>query len=224
MIDFQINEIEKTKSDIGNLFSNNTYTAEKLLNILELALPGIYNQNTGVWENYTLREHTLMVLNQFDKYFGDKPLPGLIDKNLFRLLLGLHDIGKPFAISMGNKELQHYYNPIIIEKIFDNLGVDINHKRVSLLLSSNDTIGKLLQKKIDIKQAQLEFENNKIQSGMEKNDFFNIQLIYFMVDAGSYTVDAGGKYSLDRYFKFNPKIGIMILKPKFYNLIIQIKN
>ena len=41
------------------------------------------------------------------------------------------------------------------------------------------------------------------KSGLPVQDFYNLLLMFFKVDAGSYTLDAGGLKSLDFLFVFN---------------------
>ena len=76
-----------------------------LVGFFEKRHPHIYSGDVGVWEGYTLKEHTLMVLNQYEKYFGDKKLPGNLDHRVMRVALALHDIGKPEAVKIGSKQL-----------------------------------------------------------------------------------------------------------------------
>jgi hypothetical protein len=41
------------------------------------------------------------------------------------------------------------------------------------------------------------------ESGMTLTDFFELLLVFYMVDAGSYTEDAGGSKALDFLFSFD---------------------
>lgn len=206
------------------IFLSNNYTPEYLLDFLDWMLPWVYQSGTWVWENYNLKKHTLMVLKQFERYFGNKDIWWYIDKNIFRLILWLHDIGKPLAISHWNKKLQHKYNPIMISKIFEYLQIDENHRKIAIVLSKNDTYGKYIKKQLSLEKAKLEFTNNINESWLNKKDYFSIQLIYYMVDAWSYTLDAWGKYSLDRLFVFNHKDNTLKLKSHIFFKLKKLLN
>ncbi len=52
------------------------------------------------------------------------------------------------------------------------------------------------------------------KSRLPTKDFWKLLKIYYMCDAGSYTVDAGGRQSLDRLFSFDPKKGEMDFAPE----------
>ncbi len=97
-----------------------------------------YNKDAGVWEKYTLEEHTLMVMGQFEKYYGDKELPGGIDKRKFRLILALHNIGKPLAVENGDKHLQHQYTLELVIPFFEAITMNDKHKAFALTILSGD--------------------------------------------------------------------------------------
>ena len=138
-----------TKNDLDKAFEDQKFIPEKLILLLKKQYSDIYNQDAGVREGYTLEQHTLMVMKQFEKYFGDKDLPSGVDKNIFRLILALHDIGKPEAISRGGKHLQHRYTQKYIQSLFRHLGIDEKHTNLALVLVSGDPIGKYLTSRMD---------------------------------------------------------------------------
>lgn len=185
-----------------NLFKD--YTPENLIEQLEKRrdIGGEYRKGVGVWEGYSLKRHTLMVLGQFEKYYGDKPLPGSVDKNFFRLILALHDIGKPRAAEEGDKTGQYMYTPEIIEKVLKDFGCDEKDINLATMLLGEDFIGKC------VKSGESNIIANLIRSTIRDTDvsvkdFLELLLIYYKVDAGSYTLDAGGIESLDRLFIFD---------------------
>lgn len=183
---------------------NTNYRPENLVNLLEKDFGAEYAADAGVWERYTIREHTLMVLSQFEKYFSINPLPHGVDKNLFRVILALHDIGKPEALHRGRKHEQHTYTTRILNSAFDQLGFDVQDKNLALSLVASDVLGDYVKfgylSETAQKIADLAKTTNKTPS-----EFLDLQSILYQVDAGSYTQDAGGYASLDYLFEFDQK-------------------
>lgn len=107
-----------------------------------------------VSQKYTLKEHTLMVMGQFGKYFSNKKLPAGIDTNFFRVILVLHDIGVPAAIKEGvkhgqscrkAKQQQHKYTIGIMGPVLSELGFSTRDMNIALALISEDRIGKYIR-------------------------------------------------------------------------------
>jgi hypothetical protein len=196
-------ELKFSNSDLKEIFGNKQFSPERLILLLERQYPSTYRQDVGVWEGYTLKKHTLMVMGQFEKYFGDKDLPSGIDKNIFRLFLALHDVGKPEAISRGGKHLQYEYTRQYIQSLFEALGIDQRHTDLALVLASGDPIGKYLTSRMDTIQTRTAIEQMANEAKMSVNEFFELLCIYYKLDAGSYTENAGGLRSLDDLFEFD---------------------
>lgn len=192
---FSYEEFEK-------IFQEEIFDPEKLITILSQEYPGVYEKDAGVFEKYTLKQHTLMVMRQFEKYFKNTELPGGVNKNFFRFILALHDIGKPEAISQGGKHLQHEFTQKYVQELFGKLNIDEKNTKLALVLTSDDPIGKYLIGKINLLQAKELIAQLATAAQMPVDDFFQLLCIYYKVDAGSYTEDAGGIKSLDRLFNF----------------------
>ena len=195
--------LEFTSDDLKEIFEDEQFSPEKLILLLERQYPDTYKQGVGVWEGYALEKHTLMVMRQFEKYFGDKDLPSDINKNMFRLILALHDVGKPEAISRGGKHLQHEYTQQCIQSLFKALGIDQRHTDLALILTSDDPIGKYIRSRMDAMQTRTTIEQMANGAKMTVDEFFELLCIYFKLDAGSYTENAGGLKSLDSLFNFD---------------------
>lgn len=175
----------------------------QFISILEShpALKGIYSESVGLREGYSLRRHTLMVLKQYMKYFASRNLP-IIDKEPFFIILALHDIGKPKAISKGDRNLQHFYTKEIIGDIILHLPFDIKNY-ISLI--DGDPIGEYFKGK-ELKETVEKVKKMREKSSFDKDLFFQLLITYYQADAGSYTRDAGGEPSLEflfRNFEFN---------------------
>lgn len=68
----------------------------------------IFTGRTGVWEGYTLDQHTMSVLDNFENNFVDDMPFSTVP--FMRLLAIVHDIGKPVAVAKGQKYRQKEYN------------------------------------------------------------------------------------------------------------------
>ena len=71
-----------------------SYICKKVPEFVEL-----YNAKV---RHYTIKAHTINVFNQFEIYFSNKFSE--INLELYRLILILHDIGKPTAHKNGNRK------------------------------------------------------------------------------------------------------------------------
>ncbi|MCB0845490.1 MAG: hypothetical protein KDE26_19710 [Bacteroidetes bacterium] len=194
-----------SSDDLHTILDANPFFPDSLIDFLDGLYPNIYHQSVGVVENYTLRQHTYMVMNQFEKYFSRLPLPGKIEMRYFRLFLAMHDIGKPDAIAQGNKYLQFQYNAAYIKKFFHSFGVDAKHTNLATALASGDPIGEFILKRKTPLQTMKKIRQKAREAIMPVEDFFQLQCIFFQVDAGSYTRNAGGHYALDKHFHFDEK-------------------
>lgn len=201
------------KQEIRELYTKSARDPKQLFALLESDFPRIYHQDVGVREGYTLKQHVLMVLRQFEKYFGKKTLPGGVDSDIFRIILALHDVGKPKAIKSGGKHLQHRYTQHYIKKFFHKINIDEHHIALALALTTADTIGHYLRGWISITQALQNLLKIAKSSHLNFDDFFDILCIFFKVDAGSYTENAGGIRSLDDLFIFDERMSEIRFAP-----------
>jgi hypothetical protein len=192
-------------------------TPEEFLNKILLSIKGTttkidsnkidfveeFKKDAGVWEGYTLREHIIFVLTQFSKYdaFDGVMLPTHIDKNIFRTMLVFHDLGKPYAISLGDKRLQGSYNKLFLEKAQSK----ISSQNIKLFaeLVSEDTLGKYIKQEYDLNQTFSSIATHAKNCNTPIKEYYTLLKIYYMCDASSYTKDAGGQESLDWLFAFN---------------------
>lgn len=86
-------------------------------------------------ENQTLQEHTETVLGLFERYFSNqRRVTDLMPRGLFRLVLALHDIGKPLAIEAGDVNLQHEYTLIILDSFLEYLGYSEQDRFLACML------------------------------------------------------------------------------------------
>ena len=150
-----------------------------------------------------------MAMKQFEKYYGNKEAPAGIDKNLFRVMLVMHDIGKAEAIKRGNPELQHDITWALVGPALKNMGYGDFEASVILSVIDADFVGKYLkggitavEVKYELSFRTLQIEDRFPNSKITPADLLALIEVLHKVDAGSYTEDAGGTRSLDGLFDF----------------------
>ena len=180
------------------------YSPEKVLDFFSSEYGREYSSDVGVWEGYSLREHTLMVLRQYDKYFSSAELPTGLDKNFMRVLLALHDIGKPQAVKEGRKRDQHKFTLPVLQAELFRLGFSEREINIASALIEGDPIGDFV-KGGDLGETRDEIRKVAEKCSLPPDQAYNLLKVYYMSDASSYTLDAGGKESLDSLFEFDPQ-------------------
>lgn len=193
-----------SKEKLEEILNTKNYKPEDLINFLKIKYKDIYESDAGVWEGYSIEEHTLMAMNQFEKYYSDKELPIGIERNFFRFMLSIHDIGKPEAIKTGDIKKQHEFT-IKEAQVGKLSGLWSHYSKDNKLFKSlvgQDYLGTYI-KGGDIDSTFVKILEASRKTDLSPSDFLKALEIYYKVDAGSYTEDAGGKKSLDRLFNFD---------------------
>ncbi len=195
--------VQFTKTDLYNVLYDKDFTPEKLIELLSVDLSTIYQSSAGVWEGYTIGEHTIMVMKQFERYFAQRKLPANLDNGLFRFILALHDIGKSEAIVRGNKNDQHIYTITIMKYIFDQVDLSNKDKKIATEIVAQDSLGQYIRGNVSVAEASETIKQSAKFANLNPRDFFELLTIFYKCDAGSYTEDAGGFKSLDHLFVFD---------------------
>ncbi len=169
--------------------------SEAVLALVEPSFGEQLDRPAGVGEGYSLRQHAKMFLGQFDKY--GKHLP---DAEKWRIVGALHDAGKPEAAVRGGTQLQHEYTVPVFRETLRAIGFDHAEVQLWTALISEDPIGGMLQDKLSPQQAALAVATMAVRAGVPVAEFFEKLLMFFKLDASSYTADAGGVSSLDDLF------------------------
>lgn len=81
-----------------------------------------FDQSVGVWEGFTLGEHTETVLRNFEESYADKVPVNLLLP--MRLAMTVHDIGKPIAHASGSRSNQAMYNIQEAKDFLMKIGAD----------------------------------------------------------------------------------------------------
>lgn len=213
---------------IINALNRDIFNPLELINSLKEINSFRVSYETKV-RHYTLERHTFLVLSEYEKYFSIHNRPN-IDKSVFRLLLAIHDIGKPLANNIGNRHQQYEFTADLLNKHRKELPLSLANFNLIKNIVTFDPIGLFLQNQLDLHSTVSQIEKRAKQSNFQRQDFFDILCVYYQSDVASYTKDAGGFAFLERLFtyknnekiydkadgllKFSPKIEIDFLKLK----------
>lgn len=83
--------------------------------------------------------------------------------------------------------------------------LDLNGNEINIFYSllNGDPLGLFFQNKIDVTQTANIIESLNHKYEVPIKGLFYLYTVYYQVDSGSYTTDAGGKYFLEKIFKYN---------------------
>ena len=156
----------------------------------------LYAGNAGVTEGYTIKEHTLRVLETMNAQYSchvdagfEKKISlhlGYNFKSFLRFTMALHDLGKSRAVEIGKKYLQHDYILPVLKRNTELAGYSVEAKKLAESLMDNDIIGDYLMKKITMTAAVELLQEKATLNNLELKDYFRIQMAYYTFDAGSY--------------------------------------
>ena len=200
------NNLSFSRTELDKVLESPDYTPEALVALFKRDFSSTYSKDKGVREKYTLEKHALMVMQQYEKYFSQRELPAGITNSFFRVFLVLHDIGVPESIKKtGDKHYQHRYTVEIMRAVLSQLEFSDREIKIAVALVSEDVIGGYVRGRYGGKGATGKLTNMADDAGLPFYDFLKLLLIFYQVDAGSYTEDAGGLKSLDHLFAFDKR-------------------
>lgn len=186
---------------------------------LDPELGQLYAKDSGVWEGYSIREHTEAILGQFEKYFADNMEGTTVSVPTFRIVLALHDIGKPLSVERtGGTAAQHRFTHEIVRRRGGELGLEKDEIEVALEVVSHDVIGEFLKGEKTVEETSGSILGSASRLGVQPLGLLELLKVYYLCDASSYTSDASFtapdgstaecKPSLDFLFTFsNGSIG-----------------
>jgi hypothetical protein len=105
------------------------------------ALQLLLDQDARILEGYSIREHTSMVLDQFNFYLSNSKLNLPVSKPAILAGLLFHDLGKSLP---DEKSEQHIFNVSVIRQFKDILPMSENELEIILSVIQNDVIGKFV--------------------------------------------------------------------------------
>jgi hypothetical protein len=179
--------------------------------------------------HYILRDHTRLVLNQFDKYFANQF--NETERDFFRFFLLVHDIGKPRAFQQGNKDDQYSHSIEIVNGIWGKVSNSPYELSKIQFLLNGDIMGDYFQGKKDAEfTIQLIVEAAKALNTSPPK-LFDELIIYYQCDTAAYTADAGGYKFLEHLFSyesrqkvFDEEAGILRFSDKYREMYNRLKD
>lgn len=181
------------KLALTKLLEATPFSGEGVIDLLsaDSQLQELFAQDSGVFENYTIREHTLRVYDVFNEQLPhfQSALENIVSIDVIRLLkftLALHDIGKPIAIRERGKKFQHEFTVPILKEHMRQAGFEPKDLLAAEALMGHDELGRFIKGRSSVEQAAEQLRTLSEQSGLGLVDFFASQLFYYTVDAGSY--------------------------------------
>ena len=201
---------------------NSDLQPKEILDYIKSVGKDLANTYAQKVRHYVLEQHTLLVMGEFEKYFANVPLP--INRNLFRFMLALHDIGKPKAMKLGdNNQYQHTVE--IINSLRTLLPFTSSEIDIIISLVSDDPIGLYLQGNISLEIAKSKIIQLANQANLPNLAFFRTLSIYYQSDTGSYTKDAGGLYFLEHLFAYSKEAKIFDIEKQLlkFSPVIELK-
>jgi CMP-2-keto-3-deoxyoctulosonic acid synthetase len=191
------------RKNLNKIFQKDTpYLNGRLIEFFSRKFPDEYTalsseySTTGQWEGYTVAGHSKMVMDQFDKYFSSTPLPLDINHSFFKVFIALHDIGKLAATKAGGRHLQHVHTPGIMKAALEELDFSKKEIDIAMVLVSHDYIGDCV-KGGNYQDILIKIQDLADEYDLPAKELLNLMILFYKVDAGSYTEDAegGGKIS-----------------------------
>jgi hypothetical protein len=173
----------------------------------------LYRRESGTWEGFTIRGHTLRAYNVLGTQLKhvnleqmSRTYPKINVKKTLQLALLLHDIGKPVAIDrarglvdqtiaagkslqdLDRSKLQHHsrYSKSLMSRMMWQLGSNTQEVRLARALVENNAIGQLVQDKTNMTGAAEQIRKHAARTGLDPKDYFKLQSLFFAADAGAY--------------------------------------
>ncbi|MNS74564.1 hypothetical protein D3C72_1080450 [compost metagenome] len=159
-----------------------------------LSLMFLFSEPSGVREGYSIGQHTIRTLETFEEqqelYDISKiqiPYTNTSAASLLRYTLAFHDIGKSIAHRGGDKGRETRYSNILAYKLMRASGfTDADSVLAMNLIDQHQLIGSYVQGKMSLKQVTEEFHARAEYLRIKPADYFKMNEIIFIADAGSY--------------------------------------
>lgn len=157
----------------------------------------VMNARTGVDEEYTLGEHTQMVLSIFEQQFAGELSDYDVElTRILRTTLLLQDIGKPLSLELhGSTRRQSDYNHDLAEVYLEHFDFSPEVKTLIAELAGQDILGtyfktpsfSMERRGKGIDQATTSVTALSERTGFPPRDLLNIMKVLYISDAAAYT-------------------------------------
>lgn len=172
-----------------------------------------YGKSAGVGEGYTVKQHTLMVLDVFTKELQTRHTHDVLaktglTKEAFCFFLALHDIGKGVALeTTRSKSVELETTRNLINKYAAKLGLDQYLPVFDALLKS-DVLGDYLKKRNVSEEDCALFTDKFLEVAYDAKvpikAFFELFVLFHQCDASSYP------FVRERFFSNNAEVKVSI--------------
>jgi len=190
-----------------HILNRDPFVPEDLLRFLEddPFFKKTLSKNVGIGKVYSLKTHTLAVMRLFERYFAGRNLPGNASPAFFRLLLALHDIGKPEAIASGDKRRQHFHTKSIIDRITHRIPLPSDEMKRMMVLLEGDALGEFMKGQSNAEDTAVIIADQAGRCEKSANAYLDLLTIYYQMDVAAYTSMAGIMNVLDDLFDWDAK-------------------
>lgn len=222
----EITESNIIENFLGISLDDDSYSVEELITSLELVMPRLgklYNERV---RHYFIKEHTLLVCKQFEKYAFDLDTD-YINIDLMRIILAIHDVGKAI-----DRSKQHEHTLDIVREFWELTPFTEYELKLAEVLLKNDNISMYIQNQYDIEKLKSEIINDAKELKIPSRVLLQYKMILYQCDVASYTKDAGGFPYLEKLFEYdglNQKIfdyneRLLKMSPQYYQKYNELKS
>lgn len=186
---------EKSSHSLWLSLNDTNYNGSEIIEILskDKKLSELFIADAGVWEGYSIQEHTLLVyqvfaeqFNVYNQFYNFSPNREVRFWPLMKILIALHDIGKPIAIKNGDKSEQHKYTMDILSEKMTAMNFNDHEIKLAIALVGHDHIGKMIKKDKEPLSTKEKIQKQAELADHSLESFFPIQAFYYCIDAAAY--------------------------------------
>lgn len=169
----------------------------------------------GGVDELTLEAHTLNALAVYERYFEHRSL-ALMSRSSFKLLLALHDLGKPNAVAERRPAEQHVITLRLIRENIEPIA-DLNAELSKIeVLIDGDPIGSCLNRKqhVPMREAAVIIAQGAERLSAPIRDYWECLLVYYQCDAAAYPSLSAKVFVSDSSGapQFSPELGRFVFR------------
>ena len=223
-----LDAIGSRKIIVGSAGSGRLIVPQLFLQVLsaDQLIKYLFSCSSGVYEGYTIQEHTIRVLdvlNDQRRYYKIPDDPSLDAYRLLIWMTSLHDIGKPAAVELGNKNLQHRFIGPTTKKLLTEVGFNMDQVSLAVGIVEHDDVGKYMKGDLP-REAVIEGHKRRFADLSRKlkislSDVWEMQHLFYVSDSTSYPI-VRNNYFKGIDVKSNSKIDLPKLDEKDLQLPI----